>query len=288
MEELLDRPESLNFAVFRGSAAVADGLLTTDQLRTGYWRRVRRDVYVDSRVLLDHGVDCHAAALVLPGNACFSHASAAWLHGVDLAADYGDAVHVTVPPPAKPGGWSAIKVHQSRVDLTDMCVLDGLTVTSPRRTAWDVAATLSLEHALPMLDGLLARAVVTPDELDAYAQSRTGIRGYRKAQHAFELADGRARDAQASRLRLAMLQQGLPRPVPHYTVEGPRGVLLQPELGWPRFRVALVFSQPGDGGEGYDEVDWRVLRVHRYRIDREQTNVIRELRAVLLARGWCP
>jgi hypothetical protein len=70
-------------------------------------------------------------------------------------------------------------------------------------------------------------------------------------------------------------------------VEGPRGVLLQPELGWPDFRVALVFSRPGDGGEGYEEVDWRVLRVHRYRVDREQATVVRELRAVLLARGWC-
>jgi len=288
MEELLDRPEALSWAVFRGSAAVADGLLTTDQLRTDDWRRVRRDIYVDSRVLLDHGVDCHAAALILPDQAGFSHASAAWLHGVDLAADYGDLVHVTVPPPAKPGSWAAIKVHQSRVDPADLDVLDGLTVTSPRRTAWDLAASLSLEKALPMLDGLLARALITPDELQAYADSRAGIRGYRKAEHAFGLADGRARDADASRLRLAVLQQGLPRPVPHYTVEGPRGVLLQPELGWPRYRVALVFSRPGDGGEGYEEADWRVLRVHRYRVDREQGNVLRELRAVLLARGWCP
>ncbi|MEV6970276.1 hypothetical protein AB0M47_34730 [Hamadaea sp. NPDC051192] len=288
MEELLDRPTELSFTVFRGSAAVAEGLLTTDQLRTNDWRRVRRDIYVDSRVLLDHGVDCHAAALVLPGRACFSHMSAAWLHGVDLAADYGDPVHVTVPPPAKPGGWSAIKVHQTTIDPGDVDVLDGLMLTSPRRTAWDLAASLPLDQAIPTLDGLLARALVTPDELHAYAESRAGVRGYRKAEHAFELADGRSRDADASRLRLAILQQGLPRPIPHYTVEGPRGALLQPELGWPRFRVALVFSRPGDGGEGYEEADWRVLRVHRYRVDREQPAVLRELRAVLLARGWCP
>jgi hypothetical protein len=287
MEELLHRPEELRWTVFRGTDAVADGLLTEPQLRSGDWRRLRRDIYVDPRVHLDHGLDCQAAALTLPDHACFSVSSAAWLHGVDLAAEYGDPVHVTIAPPARAGGWAGVKVHQSRLDGKDVELLDGLAVTSPRRTAWDVAAMLPLQDALPILDGLLARALVTPDELDECAQSRVGRRGYRKAERAFAFADGRARGPQASRLRLAILEAGLPRPIPHYTVEAARGELLQPELGWPELRVALVFSRPGDGGEGYEEAQWRVVRVHPYRIDRELPAVVRELRAVLLGRGWC-
>jgi hypothetical protein len=288
MEELLHDPQELRWTVFRGTTAVADGLLTDQQLKSGQWRRLRRDIYVDTRVMLDHGLDCQAAALALPEQACFSVCSAAWLHGVDLAADYGDPVHVTIAPPARPGGWSGVKVHQGRLDGADVEVLDGLPVTSPLRTAWDVAALLPLQDALPVLDGMLARALVAPDELDEYAQGMAGRRGYRKAEHVFALADGRARGPEASRLRLAIVEAGLPQPIPHYTVEAPRGELLQPELGWPQFRVALVFSRPGEGAEGYEKAQWRAIRVHPYRISRELPAVLREIRAVLLGRGWCP
>lgn len=286
MDDLTHRPEELRWSVFRGTAAIADGLLTSAQLATRTWRRLRRDVYCDTALNADHGLDCQAVALSLPGPFYFSLTSAAWLHGVDHAADYGDLVHVTIPPEGRTGKWAGVKAYQSKLDDADRRLLDGLPVTSPQRTAWDVAARLPVQEAVPILDTLLARAIVTPDELRDYANSRIGVRGYRKAEQALTIADGRSRSREASGLRLAVIEAGLPRPVPHYTVEAPEGELLQPELAWPAYKVALAFTRPGDAvPEGYERARWRVVRWHPWHNDDVAT-AVRELRSALLARGW--
>ncbi|NUT35658.1 MAG: hypothetical protein HOV79_21600 [Hamadaea sp.] len=287
MEELTHRPDELRWSVFRGTTAIADGLLTGAQLAsTRTWRRLRRDVYCDAALSPDHGLDCQAVALSLPGPFYFSLASAAWLHGIDHAADFGDLVHVTVPPESRGGRWAGVRTYQGRLDDADRRLVDGLPVTSPQRTAWDIAARLPVQEAVPILDALLARAIVTPDELRDYAAARVGIRGYRKAEQALAVADGRSRSPEASELRLAIVEAGLPRPIPHYTVETPSGELTQPELAWPAYQVALVFTRPGDAvPEGYEQAGWGVVRWHPWHND-DPAAVVRGVRNALLARGW--
>src|SRR5262245_54503481 len=93
----MDRPPQLRWAIFRGSSAVGDGHITETELQSKAWRELRHDVFVDSRVPLDHSVACHSVALSLPDDICFSGASAAYLMGVSHAADYEDAVQLTIP-----------------------------------------------------------------------------------------------------------------------------------------------------------------------------------------------
>src|SRR5690349_2371446 len=88
--ELLRQP-------FRGSLAVKRGLLTPAQLRSGAWRRIFRDVYVDSRTPDTYLLRCEAAALLLPPGAALTGRSAACLMGVPLG-EPTDPVYVLVSP----------------------------------------------------------------------------------------------------------------------------------------------------------------------------------------------
>jgi hypothetical protein len=278
----MNRPSQLSWAIFRGTDAVADGLLTSEQLRTKDWRELRPDVYVDSRVPLDHSVACQAAGLLLPDHVCFSSRSAAYLIGVPHAADYEDEVHLTIPPDTHVTRLPGVKVRSTALPLGDRDWVDGLQVTSAARTAWDLGALLPAPDSVPIIDALLGLALVTPAELLGYAEAHMGRKGSRHAARAFELADGRARSPEASRLRLAVLAAGLPRPVPHHPISF-AGRVRAPELTWPDQRVGLAFPTEQ---VRYGDADWVVLRIEPQRMEAELPSVLRELRAVLLGRGW--
>jgi hypothetical protein len=73
------RPQQLVGRVFRGSTVVAQGLLTTEQLRSSAWRRVRQDVYADAALPVTHRLLVSAVGLTLPPGAGFGGRSAAVL-----------------------------------------------------------------------------------------------------------------------------------------------------------------------------------------------------------------
>jgi hypothetical protein len=70
--------------VFRGSSAVAGGLLTRGQLRSTELLRLSRDVYAAPGATLTHGLRCRAFALALPEEAVITGRSAATVRGVPL------------------------------------------------------------------------------------------------------------------------------------------------------------------------------------------------------------
>src|SRR5262245_15621029 len=79
-------PSALRYKPFRGSVAVAAGLLTARQLRSPAWRRLFHDVYICADATVDHLTLCQAAALLLPVGAALSHRSAAMLHNANILA----------------------------------------------------------------------------------------------------------------------------------------------------------------------------------------------------------
>ena len=75
------RPSQLRHQVFRGTAAVAAGLLTPDQLRSSAWRRLRQDVYADAALAVDHRLHARGVALLAPPGAAFAGLTAVVLWG---------------------------------------------------------------------------------------------------------------------------------------------------------------------------------------------------------------
>jgi len=81
----------------------------------------------------------HAATMVLDEPAVVSHQSAAVVLGLTLWGAHLDLVHVTrtdLPAPRIEGG---VHHHEGALEAGDVVVADGLRVTSPARTAVDVA-----------------------------------------------------------------------------------------------------------------------------------------------------
>lgn len=125
----------------------------------------------------------------------------------------------------------------------------GALVTTPARTAVDLARTLPRLDVLPVLDAALASGACTPASLAAELERHVGLPGVRQARELVPLADARAESPQESRLRLRCHDAGLPRPTLQLPVLDARG---RPcrwlDLGWEEAQVGLEY----DGEEGHD------------------------------------
>lgn len=99
--------------VFRGSDAVRRGLLSRHHLRGASWVRLRQDVYADARLDRDHALACRAVLLRMPPGTLIAGPSAAYLHGVEHAADFTDDVHVLLPATVRADSQPGVRVHHA-------------------------------------------------------------------------------------------------------------------------------------------------------------------------------
>jgi hypothetical protein len=287
----------LQWQVFRGTDAVARDLLTVDQLRSSAWVRVLHDTYADDRLDHDHRLACQAVGLWLPDGAAIAGPSAAYLHGVEHAATFRDAVHIITPPTNRVGPHQRVRVHHAPIDDNEIAVVDGTARTTPLRTAWDVAHWLGLVPAVTTIDGLLRLGLVEAAALRALAESRSGQRGWRQAAAAFDLADGRAESPPESALRVRLVRAGLPRPVPQHPVRLPDGAVYRSDLPWPEYQVAVEYDGRYHAAPFQLDRDrrrlnqlvaagWIMLHATSHHLHEGFGRLVRQARAALRSRGW--
>jgi hypothetical protein len=164
-------PCDLSYAPFRGSDAIAAGLLTVAQLRSRRWRRLFRDVYIGADVPLDHQMWCVAASLLLDGRGVPSGRSAAALFGVDTLARRAP-VEVTVPLGERLVSASRLVVARSVLEPGDVQQWAGMQTTTPLRTAFDIARRPPLFEAVVGVDAMLAARLVTRTQLERFGAAR--------------------------------------------------------------------------------------------------------------------
>ncbi|MEV4542986.1 DUF559 domain-containing protein [Micromonospora echinaurantiaca] len=300
MPSIPSRPTALAWQVFRGSEAVRRGLLTSHQLRSAAWVRLRRDVYADTRLDRDHALACRAAALQLPADAAIAGPSAAYLHGVEHAAGFTDDVHVIVPRGVGLRSQRGLRVHSMAApDVTSSAgaaVLDPPR-TGPARAAWETAVWLDPVRAVGIIDTLLARGLTTRAALADIAHRHAERPGGRRARWVFDLADPGAQSPPESHLRVRLMFAGLPRPVVQHPVHLPNGLVLHPDLAWPDYRVAVEYDGHWHADPDQLHADrrrlnqlvaagWLVLHVTSRRLHRDFPGVLREIRSALARRGW--
>lgn len=292
--------------MFRGSDAVRRDLVSSNQLRSTAWVRVRHDVYADSRIRLDHTLACRATALRLPVSAVFAGPSAAFLHGVKHAASYNDDVHVILAPDLRLRSHQGLRIHATEVEADEVEWRDGLRRTTATRTAWDVACWAELTHAVSIVDRLLRRDQVAPADLADLVERHGNHLSRSRALRVFDLADPRARSAPESSLRIRLITAGIPRPAARHPVKLANGRVLHPELAWPEFRVAVELDRQGPAERSLclDDIDpelmrrysrgqlaasgWTVLPVTLHQMRRDFTDFVTSVRRALLDRGWQP
>jgi very-short-patch-repair endonuclease len=152
-------------------------------------------------------------------------------------------------------------------------------------------------EAVTFVDAIAARGAVRPDELVRYAQDRAGQRGWRRLLQVARPADAGAGSPQESRLRVRLVQAGLPRPETQVVITRDGLFVARSDPGWPEYRVAVEY----DGvwhAESADQIDadrrrlnnviaadWVVLHVTARRMRADFDGFVEELRQVLRARG---
>jgi hypothetical protein len=259
-------PGQLRLAPFVGARAVAAGLVTRRQLTGDTWRRLFPNVYVWRGLPPDHRVRCVAAGLFLRGRGAVSGRDAATLWGADILLP-GAPVEVTVPNEARFRTQPGLRVVRSSLPRLDCGVEAGVPLTTPRRTAFDLARRLGLVEAVVGVDAMLAVDLVTETEIAYLAGCRPGWPGIPQIRKVLLLCDAGAESPQESRLRLILIGGGLPRPVTQYEVYDGDRFVARLDLAYPEKRVGIEY----DGDQ------------HRSRaVFRNDVRRLNDLRA----RGW--
>jgi hypothetical protein len=291
------RPPILEYRVFRGREAVRGNLLTPQQLRSSAWMRKRYNIYADARLANDHKLSCQAALLSVPRGYVLAGPSAAVVHGVVHAAKADDAVHVMHPLGRRLNTLAGIRFHAGTLGPAEAGKAGWFAVTSPARTAWDLARWLPAVDAVPIIDSLIGLGVLGAAELPDMLAGHTDERALSRVRHTFSLIDGAAQSPPESRLRVEIVQAGLPKPAAQLPVRVRAGLTLHPDLAWEEFLVAVEYDGVWHASADQLHRDrrrlnalvtagWIVLHVTSQRMRDDMPAVLREIRAALRSRGW--
>ena len=196
--------------------AVAEGW-SDDELgrlvRAGELERLRRGAYVAGTLPADvaavHRLLVRATLACLRRPAVVSHQSAAVLHGLPLWDAPLDRVHVTREPNAWNHVSRVLRVHVAQLRDDEVTSVDGVAVTTPVRTALDLARSLPHEAAVVTLDAALNRELLDLSILRARLMDIVGTPGSRSAARAVAFADGRSESVGESRSRVILHRWGL-------------------------------------------------------------------------------
>jgi hypothetical protein len=192
------------------------------KLKEGVVRRVLHGVYVRADVPDTQNLRAACAAKVLPPHCVVTDRSAAWLHGIDCF----DLVDLDDPPILEVVSVrgnertrrSGILGGERALLDVDVCEIAGVRVTTPLRTACDLACQRGRHRALAVLDAFRRRFDLRiPDFLQIlprYARRR----GVTQLRELVPLSDPRAESTGESWTRMTIHDEGLPAPEPQVEV----------------------------------------------------------------------
>lgn len=220
---------------FIGSEALRDGRLTRSGLRWNF-TAIHPDVYIAKDAVLTLAVRTAAAALWVPGGIITGRAAAA-LHGADFIDD--DSPIEVIGRSRRP--QAGVIVRAERIADDEVTTVNGATVTTPTRTALDLARHLPRTRAVAHLDALVAATNITSGEILTLAARYPRARGIRRARHRVPLLDPGAQSPRESWLRLLVIDAGFPRPETQIQVRCP-GFTAFIDMGWRALKIGLEYD----------------------------------------------
>ncbi|MGH3678608.1 MAG: hypothetical protein ACRDU5_23275 [Mycobacterium sp.] len=254
---------------FIGSEALVSGAVTRHELRR-YYRTLMPNVYLSKRVqpsLRDRTV---AAWLWSRRQAVVAGLAAAALHGARWVD--GDAPVELI--------WRNARAPEGVVARDELLFeeetqqLNGITVTTPERTAFDLGRRDRIGHAVERLDALARATDFKVPAVEELAAKHRHARGLRQLEAALSLVDAGAESPKETSLRLLLIRAGYPRPqtqIPVLSADGYRRYYL--DMGWEDLMLAVEydgdhhrvdrvqFAYDIERSEDIDQLGWLVVRV---------------------------
>lgn len=274
--------------VFRGSDAVAVGLVTWSRLRGPRFVRLFPDVYAPTGDGPPHlALRSRAAAILVEGRGVLSGYSAAELLGASCAP-FDAPAEVTLLH-GRQRDLPGLLVHRDAVAPGELAQIGGIRVTRPTRTAWDLARRLDGVEGVVAVDRLANRHRFSPDLLLNYAVHYPRARGNRRIADALARAARYSGSPMESRLRLLLVDAGLPRPQVQWVVQDPVArTAVWLDLAYPDAMIGIEYegeehtTREGvlrDAGRYTRLVDrgWRIYRYTKYEIRGEPQRIVDQI-----------
>jgi very-short-patch-repair endonuclease len=276
---------------FRGSTAIASGVLTRGQLRGPRFRRLFPDIYAPAALEADLALRSRAAGLLVAGRGAVAGYAAAELWGASCAPSDEPAHVLMAERYSSPG----LRVHRDYFGFDETVPINsGGVLTTPERTAYDLARwSPQLVERVVALDALAHRGA----KLDAVRSLRNrylGSHGGADIAEAIRLSDGRAESPMETRVRVPLVLADLRPEVQYPVVVNGRRYRL--DLAFPELLIAVEY----DGAEHRlqararrdlaREADllsagWRILRFDAAVVMWRPDRVVAEVYAELAARA---
>lgn len=223
---------------FRGTEAIAAGRLSARQLNRLYVA-VYPGVYAPREVELSPRQRAKAAWLWSRRVGVIAGLSASALHGAKWIEPTmpAELLHANRRAP------SMLEVHSDVVLPGEITRINGMGVTTPARTAFDLGRRLSIIDGVKRLDALMRATKLTRADVRQVIDAHPGIRGLVALGRTLALTDEGAESPYESITRLLLVQAGLPDPVTQYAVTDATGfVVAYVDMGWPEQRVAVEYD----------------------------------------------
>jgi len=212
------------------------------QLQSRRWQRAARGVYVAARFRGTPMLQLASIWRRMPLGAAFSGRTAAWLHGLDLPPC--SPVEVTVPADHEVSHRAGVRLRKARLEPAEIVFRHGFPVTSVVRTCADLGSARDLADAVVALDMAMNAGLITRGELIGLSRAWAGRKGVVRLRRAVSLTDD-SESPMETRLRLLLIEAGLPRPTPQVTLSDAGGnPIARADLYYESHRICIEF----DGG----------------------------------------
>ncbi len=275
--------------VFRGSEALRQGKVTRYQLRTDF-RPIYPDTYVPRCAAPSLRTRSVAAWLWSGRRGALAGLAAAALHGSSWIDD-DEPVEMVWRNPHPPAG---VVTRGPRLDGGELARVAGLPVTTPARTAFDLARQRPTGEAVARLDALQRATSFSIEEVQLLVKRHPGARGLRRLRSVLSLVDAGAASPKETWLRLLLINAGLPVPTTQIPVQENWRCIGVLDMGWEKYKVAVEYD--GDHHRSdrrqYARDQWRLRKLEqlgwiivRVIAEDKPDDVVRRVREALHRRG---
>ncbi len=242
---------------FRHADAIASRALTRHHIGNGEYVPLFPGVSVAAGAFVTMAPRAAGAVLARPRGVVAGLAAAA-VWGLDVAP-----ADVTVDLLVDERGVRScpgVRLRRGRLRDGETTVVDGTRVTTPARTALDLARWLPQGEAVVVVDALLRATGTDLAAVRAAAADHAGERDVGRADEALAWVDPRSPSPRGSRLRVGLLARGLEVPlVAQRLLDGEGRRVAELALAWPGVRLGAA-HRPGVR-DAAAVVGWEVLEV---------------------------
>jgi hypothetical protein len=184
-----------------------------------------------------------AVRLVLPMGYFICGLTAAWIHGIDVQDRRAGLVWIGCRTGGRLRTRLGCLVREITVGDSDLEMIDGVLITTPLRTVFDCGRWLSVAEGTVVADAIAHAGAITKAELAAYTKTHRALRGIRTLDVVIALMDAKSESPMETRVRVLIIQAGLPRPECQLVVHDTAGrFVARADMGYEVQRTIVEYD----------------------------------------------